>query len=173
MIFKSVIGKLYLKFLRRRNQIKWAKIIGVKIGEQCRLIDVSFSSEPYLVTIGNHVSATKVHFDTHDGGLWVFRKEHPEWDIINKIIIGNNVYLGYGCLVLPGVTIGDNVVVGANSVITKDLESNAVYAGVPARKVKSLDEYYLTCEKKALNTKSYSDDDKKNFYLNTLKNKVS
>ncbi|WP_130089317.1 acyltransferase, partial [Escherichia coli] len=86
---------------------------------------------------------------------------------------GNNVYLGYGCLVLPGVTIGDNVVVGANSVITKDLESNAVYAGVPARKVKSLDEYYLTCEKKALNTKSYSDDDKKKFYLNTLKNKVS
>ena len=71
MIFKSVIGKLYLKFLRRRNQIKWAKIIGVKIGEQCRLIDVSFSSEPYLVTIGNHVSATKVHFETHDGGLWV------------------------------------------------------------------------------------------------------
>lgn len=161
--------KIYLKYLRRKNQVKWAKRIGVKIGERCRLIDVSFSSEPYLVTMGDHVSATKVHFETHDGGLWVFRDNHPDWDIIRGITIGSNVYLGYGCLILPGVTIGDNVVVGANSVVTKSLASNAVYAGVPARKIKELDDYYNGCRDKAIETKQLSEHQKRDYYL---KNKV-
>lgn len=49
------------------------------------------------------------------------------------IRIGNNVWLGTGCAVMPGVTIGDNTVVGAGSVVTRDLPANVVAAGVPCR----------------------------------------
>jgi len=54
------------------------------------------------------------------------------------IIIGNNVWLGGGVIVLGGVTIGDNCVIGAGSVITKNTDENNFYAGNPAIKIRSL-----------------------------------
>jgi acetyltransferase-like isoleucine patch superfamily enzyme len=47
--------------------------------------------------------------------------------------VGNNVWIGYGACILRGVTIGDNAIVGTSSVVTKDVEANAVVGGVPAR----------------------------------------
>ncbi len=52
--------------------------------------------------------------------------------------IGNNVWFGRNCVVLPGVTIGDNVVVGAGSVVTKDIPDNAVVGGNPAKIIKQV-----------------------------------
>lgn len=54
------------------------------------------------------------------------------------VIIKKNAWLGEGVAVMPGVTIGENAVVGANSVVTKDIPDNAVAAGVPARVIKQL-----------------------------------
>ena len=48
-------------------------------------------------------------------------------------VIGNNVYLGSGCCVLGGITIGNNVVIGANAVVTKDIPDNAVVIGNPGK----------------------------------------
>ncbi len=59
-----------------------------------------------------------------------------------KVVIGNNVFIGTKALILKGVTIGDNVVIAAGSVVTSDCESNSVYAGVPARKISSIEDYY-------------------------------
>ena len=56
----------------------------------------------------------------------------------DDIIIGNNVWLGGGVIVLAGVVIGDNSVVGAGSVVTKNIEANSFYAGNPAKKVRDL-----------------------------------
>ncbi len=53
--------------------------------------------------------------------------------ITAPVTIGNNVWLGGGCIIMPGVTIGDNVVVGAGSVVTKDIESNKIAFGNPCR----------------------------------------
>ncbi len=55
------------------------------------------------------------------------------------IKIGNNVWLGGGVIVLPGVTIGDNTVVGAGAVVTKDLPANVLAVGNPARILRSLE----------------------------------
>lgn len=55
------------------------------------------------------------------------------------VTIGNNVWLGDGCTVIKGVTIGDNSVVGAKSVVTKDVPANVIVAGNPAKVVKELD----------------------------------
>ena len=54
------------------------------------------------------------------------------------VIIGNNVWIGSGVIILPNVTIGDNCILGANSVVTKSFEKNSVIAGNPARLIKTL-----------------------------------
>lgn len=54
------------------------------------------------------------------------------------IKVGNNVWFGGNCIVLPGVTIGDNVTIGAGSVVTKDVPSNCVAHGNPCRVVREI-----------------------------------
>jgi maltose O-acetyltransferase len=61
-----------------------------------------------------------------------------KWEAAEPIAIASNVWLGGGVIVLPGVTIGENTVVGAGSIVTKDLPPNIVAAGNPARIVRSL-----------------------------------
>lgn len=55
------------------------------------------------------------------------------------VVIGNDVWIGGNCTILPGVTIGNNVVVAAGAVVTKDVPDNSVVAGVPARKIRELE----------------------------------
>ncbi|WP_434042735.1 sugar O-acetyltransferase [Sorangium cellulosum] len=62
-----------------------------------------------------------------------------KWEAAKPIKIGNNVWLGGGAIVLPGVTIGDNTVVGAGSVVTRDLPANVIAVGNPARVIRSID----------------------------------
>lgn len=57
---------------------------------------------------------------------------------VAPVTIGNNVWIGAKATILPGVSIGDNAVIGANSVVTKDVPANAVFAGVPARKLRDI-----------------------------------
>lgn len=56
------------------------------------------------------------------------------------IRIGNNVWLGGNVVVLPGVTIGDNIVIGAGSVVTKDVPANSLAVGNPCRVVREITE---------------------------------
>ena len=67
------------------------------------------------------------------------------------IHIGENCWLGAGVIVVPGVTIGDNVVIGASSVVTKDIPSNSVAMGSPCRVVRQINdhdkEYYFKDKK--------------------------
>jgi len=147
------------------SPIKYGRYRGAKIGNNCRFYWVKYSTEPYLITIGDHVSATNVRFETHDGGIWCVRNEYPEIDIIKPINIGNNVYMGYGCIILPGVTIGDNVVIGAHSVVSKDIPANSVAAGVPARVIKTLDEYKAKSLANSDNTKLLTPEEKKAYYI--------
>ena len=55
------------------------------------------------------------------------------------IIVGSNVWIGGHVCVMPGVTVGDNVVIGAGSVVTKDIPSNVIAAGVPCKVIKQID----------------------------------
>ena len=55
------------------------------------------------------------------------------------VIIGSNVWIGGAAVILPGVTIGDNAVVGAGAVVTKDVAANTVVAGNPAKVIRELD----------------------------------
>ena len=66
------------------------------------------------------------------------------------VTIGNNIYLGTNVVVLKGVTIGDNCVIGACSLVTKNIPANSVAAGVPCRVICSIDEYYRKRKQVAL-----------------------
>jgi len=135
------------------------------MGVDCRPIDVHWGSEPFLVSLGDHVSLTNVAFVTHDGGVWVTRQETPDIDVIAPIRVGSNVFLGFGVVVLPGVTVGDNVVVGAGAVVSRDIPSNCVAAGIPARPIKSIDDYKSSCYQKSVYTKSMTDRRKRKFLM--------
>ena len=147
---------IYKKIHHFIDPIGYARSIGVNIGKDCRLYSVDFGTEPYMVTLGDHVSASSTRFITHDGGVWVFREKEPEMDVFAPTTVGNNVYFGVDVIVMPGVTIGDNVVIGAGAIVTKDIPSNCVAVGIPAKPVKALDEYYEKVKKTCLLTKSMS-----------------
>lgn len=61
--------------------------------------------------------------------------------ISEPIIIGNNVWIGGNAVVLPGVKIGDNVIIGAGSIVTKDIPSNTTAVGNPCRIIKEKRKY--------------------------------
>lgn len=135
-------------------RIKKAVRKGMKFGEGSRIRgQVHFGSEPYLISIGKHVSiATDVHFITHDGGTWVIRNwdRYKQVKRYGKIMIKDNVLIGLGTIILPGVTIGENVVVAARSVVAKDVPDNCVVAGSPAQVICSIEEYAEKALKKSL-----------------------
>jgi maltose O-acetyltransferase len=65
-------------------------------------------------------------------------RRRDKWESAEPISIGDNVWLGGGVIVLPGVSIGANTVVGAGAVVTRDLPANVVAVGNPARVVRTL-----------------------------------
>lgn len=143
-ILKRIKIKLHIHFSSQFNiSDTYRKYYGVKIGENCRFTgSPSWGSEPYLIEIGDNVTITQaVTFHTHDGGVGLFRKEYPGINIFGKIKIGNNVFIGSHSIFLPGVTVGNNVIIAAGSVISKNIPDNVVVGGVPAKIIKSIDEY--------------------------------
>ena len=138
-----MIRKLYRKFLHRFKPYTYVKKVGIQHGERLHLYgNISWGTEPWIISLGSDVFITDgVRFLTHDGGTLLFRDQIPDLEITKPITVGNHVYLGTNVILLPGVTIGDNVIIGAGAVVTKDIPSNSVAVGVPAKVIKTTDEY--------------------------------
>ena len=154
--------------MRLISSEKVASMIGVTFGTKCRFLDNPFhifGTEPYLISLGNHVEITHgCKIITHDGGMWVLRDSDKlkDIDLFGKVTIGNNVFIGVHSIILPGVTIGDNVVVGAGSVIAKSIPSNSIVAGVPARVINTIDNYEKKASTKGVHTKHLHGREKEN-----------
>lgn len=164
------------KIINKYRKIFWtperyARFLGVKIGEKCDIQDVSFGSEPYLVEIGNHVQITNgVKIFTHGGG-WVFRNEIPDMDTFGKVVINNNVYIGNNSLIMPGVTIGKNVIIGAGSVVTKSIPDNCVVVGNPGRVISDLESTKQRMLHYNVGTKQMNSEQKKKILLSFTEEK--
>jgi acetyltransferase-like isoleucine patch superfamily enzyme len=87
----------------------------VRIGEQCVIAD----------------RAMFIDFD--HGSAEVERPIRQQGIYKRDVDVGSNVWIGYGACILRGVRVGDNAVIGTNSVVTRDVPANAVVGGVPAR----------------------------------------
>lgn len=94
-------------------------------------------NEPHLISIGNNTTiAGNVELVTHDNSI---SKVLPEYsDLFGRITIGQNCFIGTRSVIMYGVTIPDNVIVAAGSVVTKSInESNVIIGGNPARIISS------------------------------------
>ena len=153
-LIKRIILAIYNRYLILQDPVRYARSIGVKVGNNVRFYGMTpgmFGSEPWLIRIGNNVHIVSgCNFVTHDGGVLVLRHRVPDLEITRPISIGNNVYVGINCTILPGVTIGDDVIIGAGSVVTRNIPSGSVAAGTPAKVIKSIDEYLEKCKSLSL-----------------------
>jgi maltose O-acetyltransferase len=93
----------------------------------------------WLIEIGDNVTlAPNVHILAHDASM----KKSLGYAKIGQVIIGNNVFIGAGSIILPNVVIADNTIVGAGSVVTASLLDSGVYVGNPAKKICSYENWF-------------------------------
>lgn len=124
---RSAYKALYLKRLIKR---------GLTLGSNFQMekgcnIDANF---PWLVAIGDNVTfASQVAVLAHDGST----QKLIGYSKVGKVTIGNNVFVGYGSIIMPSVVIGDGAVIGANSVVTRNVAPGMVAVGSPAREIMS------------------------------------
>lgn len=88
------------------------------------------------IIIGDHTiiaPSVKIISANHDKNDFHMHKK------ADPVIIGNKCWLGTNCVILPGVKLGDNVIVAAGSIVTKSFQSNVIIAGNPAKVIKSLE----------------------------------
>ena len=78
------------------------------------------------------------------------------------------MFIGNNSILLPDTVVGDNIVIGANSIVRGVLGANSVYAGVPAKRICSIEDYYLKYESRFINTKGLNPEMKKEIILKNL-----
>ena len=150
---KAILWPIRVVYARLRP-VSYAKTIGVDIKGKVTIYGSSynmFSSEPYLVTLNDNVFiSVGAQFICHDGGVLPFRREYPSLDLAGPITVKANCFVGAGALIMRGVTIGENCVVAARAVVTKDVPDNCIVGGNPARVIKSTKDYLDGAHRKSL-----------------------
>ncbi|MFB3164792.1 acyltransferase [Neobacillus sp. 179-J 1A1 HS] len=134
-----MLNKLKMMFRGEKSTEELIKR-GLRVGENFHRqegvkIDYGFA---YLITIGNHVTlGPGTVILAHDASTkMLFGKTK-----IGCVEIGDNVFIGANSLILPNVNIGNNVIVGAGSIVTHDLKDDGIYVGNPARFVGKIEDY--------------------------------
>ena len=147
IIIKKILGVLAF-FMPNPFSKYLHKIRGVNISNSSTCV-ISFGSIidnvfPEKISIGEHcIISTDVKIYAHTEPPETIQTRYMPF-IVKEVKIGNNVYIGTGAIILPGVTIGDWVIVGAGCVVTKDVEDYAVVVGNPARKIRDIRERDIT-----------------------------
>lgn len=134
---RSRFRKFFLEEYWFEDYIK----LGMKVGNNCSIqpgliVDVSHC---WLIEIGDNVIiAPDVYLLAHDAST----KKCTGYTKIGRINIKNNTFIGARAMVMPSVTIGENSIIGANSVVINSIPDNVVAAGNPARIICTLEEYH-------------------------------
>lgn len=139
----------YARLVSTKHLTKYLRKQGAIIGDNLIIMDLFVSrcidqTRPTLVEIGSNVFMNdNFRLLTHDYVSFVFKNLYGDFlPSSGKVKIGNNVAFGINCTVLKGVTIGDNCFIAAGSIVTKDIPSGSIAAGIPAKVICSLEEYY-------------------------------
>lgn len=136
-------NRLLIKHLRREGCI---------IGANTHLFSNVSPEEPYLVKIGDNCTvSTEVSFITHDASVGLFFDRKKLSDICGEIVIGDNCFIGNRSIVLYGVTIPNNTIVAAGSVVTKSIkEEGCIVGGNPAKVIGKVSDFINKSKTSAL-----------------------
>lgn len=141
---------LYYRYLVNKKRLKRKN---VEIGFNTIIYNTEFStsSKGDYFYIGDNCTITGATLLGHDASPCVFLEQlnikKNIWERGSRrsyhspIYIGNNVFIGVRCVILPGVKIGNNVVIAAGSIVTNDVPDNVVYGGNPAKFIKAIDSF--------------------------------
>lgn len=138
------ILKLLIILDKKRSylwRLKYYKQQGMKIGENTHIFS-NIGGEPYLIEIGKNCTiSTEVSFLTHDASVGTIYAREEYSDLCGKIKIGNNCFIGNKSIILYGVSLGDNTIVAAGSVVTRSFNNGVVIGGNPARILCSIEDF--------------------------------
>lgn len=128
------------------------RFFGMKCSKNVKYIGYSvvFDDINLIELSSDVVVSDNSHFLTHDYSISVSLrikgiKKEGQWK--RPIFVGKNTFIGKKSIIMPGSKIGDNVIVGAGSVVRGTLDSNYIYAGNPIQKLMSIDDYNMRVEK--------------------------
>lgn len=141
--------------------IDYIKSMGAEVGEGTRFISPTQChfdiNRADYIKIGNNCCLSYVSILAHDYSWYTLLRSKSEIlpDPGGMVIIGNNCFIGYQALILKDTIIGDNVIIGARSVVKGNIPPNTVWAGVPAKQLCTLDEFFERKYKKRLKDALY------------------
>ena len=150
-----------IKLIRKIRQIYWKYRLGkcgenfcccsgvtihsarkISVGNSVRIGERSYLNARGGIKIGNNVQFGPQVFIWSSNHNYYSPKKLPyDNKQIDKLVtIEDNVWIGYSCIILKGVHIGKNTVIGAGSVVTKDIPQNVIAAGVPCKVKKKIED---------------------------------
>lgn len=137
----SLINKIISKLSKKKIDycsVEYLRTQGVKIGENVDIIHSNIEHcHSFLVTIGNNVTITNATILAHDAST----KKFLGYSKVGHVDIGDDVFIGFGAIILPNTRIGNRVIVGAGTIVAKDVPDNVVIAGNPFHIICTFDEY--------------------------------
>ncbi len=148
-VTKGVLNRIFAFFARHlfpaQFRMPFYKAMGVKVGKGSKIaasVEIDMSA-PELITIGKNVWVTRgVMLLCHQRDLSFYEVGKPVMDCPLKfapINIKDGVHVGIGSIIMPGVTIGEGAVIGAGSVVTRDIPPYCVAVGAPAKVIKTFE----------------------------------
>lgn len=147
MLLYRIILKIHTTYhyMIQRIYLKICISKGLKVGKNVRFVEVpEFGTEPFLIEIGDETTfSNNVRLINHDGGYNAlhFFDKYKDVRAFGRIKIGKQCLIGADCIIMLGVEMEDNCVLGAGSILTTSMPRGTVYAGVPARYICTIEEY--------------------------------
>ena len=154
-IIKRIKNLISIKLGKETSTEKLIEM-GLTVGKNFNRLNncIIDDSHCWLISIGDNVTlAPRVHILAHDASTKMFLN----YAKIGLVEIGDNVFIGANSLILPNVKVGNNVIIGAGSIVTKDIPNNSLVAGNPAKIIGSTSDY-LDKNKKLIVTRPIFDE---------------
>jgi len=135
-------GKDFADFLKRHRILN-------AMGEHCYISRGVNITDPAYVRLGDNVRLSDCHVLGHDGSInMINRAFSMRLDSVGKVDIHDNVFIGLGAIILPGVTIGHNSIIGAGCVVNRNVPPDSIMVGAPAQRIGSLSAHVANMQRR-------------------------